>query len=123
MNEGNVGLIDKICVGDALNCSPFEEIHGRNELETQISGLKESFNDFSTMVGDMITEGDAVTVHVTLRRTHGSAFTSVEPTGKPIEVSNIVFIRVEDDVIAEQWVQPDMLGILAQLGTVESLTA
>lgn len=35
----------------------------------------------------------------------------------------MVFTRIEDGVIAERWVQPDMLGMLTQLGAVEPPTA
>ncbi|WEL24872.1 ester cyclase [Haloferax volcanii] len=122
-SEGSVGLIDEICAEDVLDHSPLGEVRGRDELKAQISGLKESFSDFSATVEDAVTEGDTVAMRVTLRGTHDGAFMGIEPTGKPIEVGNMVFTRIEDGVIAERWVQPDMLGMLTQLGAVEPPTA
>jgi len=122
-SEGNIGLIDEICAADVIDHSPLGEVRGRDELKAQISGLKESFSDFSATVEDAITEGDTVAMRVTLRGTHDGAFMGIEPTGKTIEVGNMVFTRIEDGVIAERWVQPDMLGMLTQLGAVEPPTA
>ncbi|ELZ58448.1 MULTISPECIES: ester cyclase [unclassified Haloferax] len=122
-SEGNVGLIDEICTADVIDHSPLGEVRGRDELKAQISGLRESFSDFSATVEDAITEGDTVAMRVTLRGTHDGAFMGIEPTGKTIEVGNMVFTRIEDGVIAERWVQPDMLGMLTQLGAVELPTA
>ncbi|AKU06719.1 MULTISPECIES: ester cyclase [Haloferax] len=118
-SEGNIGLIDEICAEDILDHSPLGEVHGRDELKAQISGLRESFSDFSATVEDAITEGDMVAMRVTLRGTHDGAFMGIEPTGKTVEVGNMVFSRIEDDMIVERWVQPDMLGMLTQLGAVE----
>ncbi|MCO8268098.1 ester cyclase [Haloferax prahovense] len=117
--EGNIGLIDEICAEDVLDHSPLGEVRGRDELKAQISGIRDSFSDFSATVEDAITEGDTVAMRVTLRGTHDGTFMGIEPTGKTVEVGNMVFTRVEDDMIVERWVQPDMLGMLTQLGAVE----
>ncbi|MFC7129080.1 ester cyclase [Haloferax chudinovii] len=118
-SEGNIGLIDELCAEDVLDHSPLGEVRGRDELKAQISGLRESFSDFSATVEDAISAGDTVAMRVTLRGTHDGAFMGIEPTGKSIEVGNMVFTRIEDGVIAERWVHPDMLGMLTQLGAVE----
>ncbi|WP_042662055.1 ester cyclase [Haloferax sp. ATB1] len=117
--EGNIGLIDEICAEDVLDHSPLGEVRGRDELKAQISGIRDSFSDFSATVEDAITEGDTVAMRVTLRGTHDGTFMGIEPTGKTVEVGNMVFTRIEDDMIVERWVQPDMLGMLTQLGVVE----
>ncbi|POG53736.1 ester cyclase [Haloferax marisrubri] len=118
-SEGNIGLIDEICAEDVLDHSPLGEVRGRDDLKAQISGLRESFSDFSATVEDAITEGDTVAMRVTLRGTHDGTFMDIEPTGKTVEVGNMLFTRIEDGMIAERWVQPDMLGMLTQLGAVE----
>lgn len=82
-SEGNVGLIDEICAEDVLDHSPLGEVRGRDELKAQISGLKESFSDFSATVEDAITEGDTVAMRVTLRGTHDGAFMASNRPGSP----------------------------------------
>jgi steroid delta-isomerase-like uncharacterized protein len=119
VTKGDIDLIDEICAEDVLDHSPLGELRGREELKTQMRGLRASFGDFSATVEDVVSEGDTVAMRVTLRGTHEGEFVGVAPTGKRIEVGNMVFSRIEDGQVAERWVQPDMLGLLTQLGVVE----
>lgn len=41
----------------------------------------------------------------------------------PLKVQNMVFTRIQDGKIKEGWVQPDMLGLMLQLGAVEPPSA
>lgn len=117
--EGNLDLIDEICKENIADHTPTWDVTGRAEFKAQIRSLRESFDDFSATVEDVVTEGDTVAMRVTLRGTHAGAFMGAEPTGKRIEVENMVFTRIEDGMIAERWVQPDMLSMLSQLGIVD----
>lgn len=117
--EGNIDVIDEICAEDVLDHSPLGDVEGREELKEQASYLLTAFGDFSATVEDIIGEGDTVAMRVTVRGTHEGEFMGVEPTGEAFEVQNMVFTRVKDGQIAERWVQPDMLGMLQQLGVVE----
>ncbi|WP_416838719.1 ester cyclase [Haloferax sp. DFSO52] len=117
--EGKLDLIDEICTEDVLDHSPLGEIKGHEEQKAQIRMLRDAFGDFSATVEDVVTEGDMVAMRVTLRGMHKGEFMGAEPTGNTFEVSNMVFTRVEDGMIAERWVIPDMMGMLTQLGIVE----
>ncbi|KAB1192336.1 ester cyclase [Haloferax sp. MBLA0076] len=117
--QGNIDLVDEICTDDVVDHSPLGELRGRDELKGQISMLREAFGDFSATVEDVVTEGDVVAMRVTLRGMHRGEFMGHEATGNTFEVGNMVFTRIEDGLIAERWVQPDMLGMLTQLGIVE----
>ncbi|WP_410765566.1 ester cyclase [Haloferax sp. DFSO60] len=118
--EGNIDLIDEICTEDVADHSPFGEQKGREELKEQLRGLRESFSDFSATVEELVTKDDMVAMRVTLRGTHDGPFMGAEPTGKTFEVGNMVFSRIENGMIAERWVQPDVFGMLTQLGIVEA---
>ncbi|WP_411967967.1 ester cyclase [Haloferax sp. YSSS75] len=117
--EGNFDLIDEICTEDFIDHTPMWETTGRDEFKTQMRSLLESFGDFSATVEETVTEGDIVAMRLTLRGTHAGEFMGVEPSGKRFEVGNMVFTRIEDGMVAERWVQPDMLGMLSQLGIVD----
>ncbi|QIO21247.1 ester cyclase [Haloarcula sp. JP-L23] len=117
--EGNVDLIDDICTPDVVDHSPLGEVSGREDLKAQIRGIRESFEDFSASVEDIVAEGDTVAMRVALRGTHVGEFMGVEPTDKTVEIENMVFTRFEGGQIAERWVQPDMLGLMQQVGAVD----
>jgi predicted ester cyclase len=59
-------------------------------------------------------------MRVTLRGTHEGDLMGIEATGKPFEIANAVFTRIEDGKIVERWIQPDMLGFMQQTGVIES---
>lgn len=114
--EGNLDLIDDICAEDILDHSPMWEVRGRDALKEQSRAVFEAFGDFSATVEDVVAEGDMVAMRVTVRGTHDGEFMGLEPTGRSFEFGNMVFTRIEDGRIAERWVQPDLLGLLRQLG-------
>lgn len=114
--EGNVDVIDEICIEDVVDHSPIGEVRGREALKAQTEALLEAFGDLSVTVEDVIAEGDTVAMRVTLRGTHEGPFMGIEPTGRAFEVGNMVFTRIEDGRIAERWVHPDVLSMLQQLG-------
>ncbi|KAB1186624.1 MULTISPECIES: ester cyclase [Haloferax] len=118
--QGNLDLIDEICVEDVLDHSPLGDLKGREEQKEQMRMLRGAFSDFSATVEDVVTEGDMVAMRVTLRGTHDGEFMGRDGTGKTFEVSNMVFTRIEDGLIAERWVIPDMMGMLTQLGIVDA---
>jgi hypothetical protein len=40
-------------------------------------------------------------------------------TGNEIEFGNEIFHRMDNRLIAERWVRPDVFGLLTQIGAVE----
>ena len=120
--EGNIDVIDEISAEDVIDHSPLGEARGHEELKEQVEYLRTAFGDFSATVEDIVAEGDTVAMRVTLRGTHEGEFMGVEPTGEEAEVGNMVFTRIEDGKIVERWVQPDTLGLMQQLGAVDSPT-
>lgn len=117
----NLDLVDEIYAEDCIEHSPFgQDIEGRDAVKEQLQTFLEAFPDFEATVEDVVTEGDTVAMRVTLSGTHEGQFMGIEPTGEAFRVQNMVFTRVEDGRIVERWVQPDTLGMLAQLGVVDS---
>ena len=89
-------------------------------MKAQLSDVLEAFPDFEATVEDVVTEGETVAMRVTLSGTHEGEFMGIEPTGESFRVGNMVFTRVEDGRIVERWIQPDTLGMLVQIGAVDS---
>ena len=117
--EKDLDLVDEIYAADAVEHSPSGVHRGRAGIRAEMEAVVAAFPDLSATVEDAVAEGDTVAMRVTLRGTHDGPFMGVEPTGKSFEVDNAVFTRVEDGQIAERWVQPDVLGLLRQVGAVD----
>jgi predicted ester cyclase len=116
---GNVDLIDEICTDDVIEHSPLGDRRGREELKAQSEYVHAAFPDVSVTVEDVVAGADTVAQRLTFRGTHEGEFAGVEPTGNEVEIANMLFTRVEDGRIAERWLLPDTLGLLAQLGAVD----
>jgi steroid delta-isomerase-like uncharacterized protein len=64
----------------------------------------------------LIAQGDKVAARFTMRGTHRGTFFGVPSSGKTIEVKAMNFYRVADGQIVEEHGQPDLLGLLQQIG-------
>lgn len=116
--RGDVSVIDEFVSPDFVDhgpspgCSPDRD------------GLKQAFEIFRTgspgthRIDDIIGEGDKVVVRVTGEGVHSGELFGIPPTDRPMEVTGITILRVEDGQIIERWVEVDMLGALQQLGVI-----
>lgn len=117
----DLDLIDEVYAEDCVEHGPFgQDLRGRDAVRSQFEAFLDAFPDFEARVEDAVAEGDTVAMRVTVSGTHDGPFMGIEPTGESFEVRNMVFTRVEDGRIVERWLQPDTLGMLVQLGVVES---
>lgn len=116
----SLDVIDELLTENYVEHGPFgQETVGRDADKEKMRAFLDAFSDFEATVEDVVSEGDTVALRVTLRGTHDGEFMGIAPTGKSIEIQNMVFTRIEDGKIAERWVQPDTLALMQQLGVVE----
>jgi len=95
-----------------------EPLQGPKGYLMIIGMMRSGFPDIQWTIEDMITENDKVAIRFTMRGTHQGAFFGVPATKKTIVVQAMNFYRLSDDQIIEEFGQPDMLGLLTQIGAV-----
>ena len=88
----------------------------REEFLGGISAASASFSDQHYTIEDQIAEGDKVVTRVAWQGTHSGDFQGVPPTGKQLIGSGVAIERIKDGKIVERWANPDLLGLLQQLG-------
>jgi predicted ester cyclase len=88
-----------------------------------IAGIREvthmfrtAFPDLTVTVEDCLADADRVATRFTLRGTHTGPFADMAPTGRRVTIGGMAITRLAGGLIAEQWDQADMLGLLRQLG-------
>ena len=118
-NQGNLAVVDEVLTLDhsahnAFGVAP----HGPQGLKWLIAMFRTAFPDLQCTVEDEIREGDKFSAHWTMRGTHKGLFLGNPPTGKPILVQGIIFARIENDQLVEDWTLVDQMGILQQLGLI-----
>ena len=117
-SQGNLALIDEIVVSDYVGHTPPTNIHGPEGAKQYVTLLREAFPDLQFTVEDQIAEGDRVVTRWTFRGTHKGQFQGMPPTGKQVTMNGSTTFRIANSKIVEGWNNPDLLGMLQQLGAV-----
>jgi steroid delta-isomerase-like uncharacterized protein len=95
-----------------------EPVRGPSGYLEIIGMMRGGFPDIQWSLEEMIAEGDMVAARFTMRGTHEGAFFGVPPTGKKVEVQAMNFYRFSGGKIVEEHGQPDLLGLMQQIGAI-----
>lgn len=118
INTASEKLAEELIAPDAIFHVP-----GRSEPMWGLAGylaiigmMRAGFPDIQWTLEEMVAEGDKVAGRFTMRGTHRGTFFGVPPTGKTIVVQAMNFYRLSSGQNVEEHGQPDMLGLLQQIG-------
>jgi steroid delta-isomerase-like uncharacterized protein len=76
-----------------------------------MQALHSAIPDVHVTLEDMVAEGDRVAVRATWRGTHRGPLFGRAPTGKPVEITGMVFWRIANGKIAERWATVDLKSL------------
>jgi predicted ester cyclase len=79
--------------------------------------------DWHSDLHRLVAEGDIVVEHFTASGTHLGPFLGTTPTGRTVTMPGINIFRLSDGLVVERWGRLDDLGVLSQLGVVQSAEA
>ena len=122
INSGSESLAHELVSPDAVFHVPGqpEPLRGPGGYMMVLGMMRGGFPDIQWTLEEMVVEGDSVAARFTMRGTHQGAFFGVPPSGKKIAVQAINFYRLSNGQFVEEHGQPDMLGLLMQIGAVPS---
>lgn len=92
-----------------------EPLHGREIWKYGTQTMLAGFPDLRVDIEDIFGAGDKVAVRLRFTGTHEGTFQDVAPTHRPVSFTSVEIYRLEGDKIAEEWVSPDMLGLMGQI--------
>ena len=120
INTASESLAQELISPDAIFHVPGspEPMRGPAGYLAIIGMMRAGFPDIQWTLEEMVAEGDKVAARFTMRGTHRGTFFSVAPTGKAIAVQAINIYRLSGGQFVEEHGQPDMLGLLQQIGAV-----
>ena len=91
-----------------------------DSLRRMVANWRTAFPDLSHEIAALVADGDMVALRIPFSGTHDGVFRfgnlTVQPTGKRVNVSEMLLLRFEGGKIAEVWDEFDVLGLLQQLG-------
>lgn len=84
-------------------------------LQESLGGLSEiEVTELRWLAGDELLAYD-----FEMTATHSDVMLGVPATGNHIELTNTVWFRFEDGLVADEWPRTDLLGLLTGIGIVE----
>lgn len=121
-NEGDLSYVDENVADGYVGHDPSEpeDLRGPEGFKSYVRQFRTAFPDLEVDVDEMVAEGDTVAVRYTWRGTHEGELMGVEPTGTRVEGTGMSFVGFEGEKIRGDWFLNDTLGLLQQLGVVES---
>ena len=123
LSRGDMDALDSICA----ECHPqFAVVRGVMEpaplgmssLKDLIAGLRTAFPDLQATVEEQIAEGDKVVTRVTIRGTQEGEIFGLPATGKSFTIPGVSIWEVRGNLLIQEWVSWDALGMMQQLGAI-----
>jgi len=119
-NQGDLRLLDRMYAPGALFHYQGRDFPLTPEFGAQIvQRWRKAFPDFHFKLEDRIIQGNKIALRIPFTGTHQGKFWGLEPTGRKINVTETLILRIQNDKIAEMWEDYDEYGMRMQLGLVK----
>ena len=92
--------------------------HGIEGLKAIVKKNNECFEGWQFTMHDVIAVDDKVVVRWSASGTHVKSFLGESPTAKKVQLKGIAIYLLRNGRILKDWVEPDNLGFLTQLGVL-----
>jgi steroid delta-isomerase-like uncharacterized protein len=112
LNQGNVEMVSELFAATYVAHVTGDDMTGPEGIAEFVTALREAFPDLQVGIEVLATEGDRVAWLRTSRGTHEGDFMGVPASGRQLVWQDIVVTRYEDGMIAEEWGESGLPGIL-----------
>lgn len=85
-----------------------------------VRNWRAGFPDFHFTIEDRIVQGNRIVLRIPFTGTHLGKFWGIEPTGRKINVTETLILRIEGGKVAEMWEDYDEYGMRIQLGLLSA---
>ncbi|MGN4124831.1 ester cyclase [Lysinibacillus sphaericus] len=108
-------MADKVIAHQVISEEDLTVLRTPKEYADHVKEMVEAYGDFSLEIQAFMAQGNKVYVRWKQVGTHVGVVDGYQPTNLPvIEIASAVY-RIEDEKIAEYWIQIDRAGIEKQL--------
>ncbi|WP_285040296.1 ester cyclase [Plantibacter sp. LMC-P-059a] len=118
INTGDASVGETVISPDAVFKTPFspQPLRGLAGYLQILTIMRGAFSDIQWSVDQLVVEGDTVAARFELRGTHDGEFLGIPATGRTVTASASNFYRFDEGLIVDEVGQPDLPGILGQIG-------
>lgn len=121
--EGELPPLDDLLVEEYHDHDPSnpQDAIGMDAVRREVGMWRGGF-DFSFTIEDQVAQGDRVCTRWTWNGTHKGEFLGIGATGRKVSMAGTTIHRcTAGGKLAEGWWQYDRLGLMAQLGALDTL--
>jgi steroid delta-isomerase-like uncharacterized protein len=119
-NKGRAAAIDELLAGNSVVHGLGPHPQGPAEFKKFHAAYLNAFPDLTIHIDAMVAEGDVVAARWSGKGTHRGDGLGFAATGKLVQFSGMVFVRIQGGKLVEGWNVFDQLGMLQQVGVVSS---
>lgn len=117
-SQGNLALADELFASDFRLHFPGFPALDREGFKQVMSAFRTGFPNLTVTVEEQVAEGDKVVNRLRISGTQTGEFQGIPPTGRPVQFTAVSMMRLENGKLAEIWGQPDIMGLMQQLGVI-----
>lgn len=115
-DRGDVDALDAVLSPEYRRISAGGDAQTRTEFKASIIATRSAFPDLTTVIDDLVLDGDRAAIRWHSTGNHQHSFLGVPATKRPVAVSGATFARFEGDHIVEEHVTWDPRTLLSALG-------
>jgi steroid delta-isomerase-like uncharacterized protein len=93
-----------------------ETLAGVAGFRTLYDPIRAAFSNIKFAFHDAVEADNTAAIRWTMTMNHTGSELGVAPSGKPVTVTGISFVRFRDGKVAESWDEWDRLGFMKQAG-------
>jgi steroid delta-isomerase-like uncharacterized protein len=120
INSGDTNIGQEVISESAVFHVPFggEPLTGLDGYLQVLGMMRGAFPDIHWTLQETVCEGDKIVTRFETRGTHQGPFMGFPASGKAICMTAVNIYRFLDDKIVEELGQPDLFGLMVQIGAV-----
>lgn len=91
-------------------------LRGKQQVGDYLRALFAALPDLQLDLTTRLPHGDSVAEEYTITGTHRGSLFGIPPTGRPLRIRAVSFVRMRDGRLAEDTFYVDLAGVLGQMG-------
>jgi len=119
-DNGDREIFRELAADDYVYSYPGEDGLRGDAFIAYGDSIRSAIPDLNNTIEHQLAEGDMVITRGTTRGTNDGALGGIPPSGNSIEVPWVMFTRLSDGRIAEEWEIFDTLAFMTQIGAVST---
>ncbi|MFB6253731.1 MAG: ester cyclase [Halobacteriaceae archaeon] len=120
VNDHNFQAVDDYFSEDIVVKGAGSTMEGIEEWRGFLHQVDSAFPDFAFSIKEMLAEGSQVAFRVIVTGTHEGEFEGIPGTGNEFSYPAVMIATIEDGKITKMIYESDRVGLLKQLGVMDS---